>query len=135
MLDSMVTRPKSSATVVVVFCWTCPGLSTPTAAVVMAASVVSGSISDKAPIAVVLPTPKPPEMTIFTGTGGGAGLERSDTEYQPFQEFDIVSEVARRRCRCAEQVRGEEVCDDHSHNADGQAQMRRDLGDRLPLRA
>ena len=35
----------------------------------MAASVVSGTISETAPTKVVLPTPKPPAMTILTGVG------------------------------------------------------------------
>ena len=39
--------------------------STSTLASVMTASVVSGSISETAPTSVVLPTPKPPAMTIF----------------------------------------------------------------------
>ena len=38
---------------------------------VIATSVTTGGISDKVPIAVVLPAPNPPPTTIFTGTGGG----------------------------------------------------------------
>src|SRR4051794_8369010 len=104
MLSSMVTRPKSIATVVVVL----PGPAAPTwstveAAMVIAASVVSGSISDSAPIIVVLPTPNPPETTTFTGTGGGVPAARdgcpcrsaevsecSDTGDQPFEEGDVL---------------------------------------------
>src|SRR5689334_5922571 len=78
---SMATEPKSIATVVVVFveCW--PGMSIPTATSVISASVVSGAMSEMAPTVVVLPTPKPPAMTIFTGSGGfepGADAVRSD---------------------------------------------------------
>ncbi len=40
----------------------------------MSASVTSGSTSEIAPTKVVLPTPKPPLMTIFTVTGGGVWL-------------------------------------------------------------
>ena len=40
---------------------------------VISASVTSGSISEIAPMKVVLPTPKPPLMTIFTATGGSGG--------------------------------------------------------------
>jgi len=69
MPASMVTRPKSKATVVVVFRSRWPRSSIPTEAVVVAPSVVSGSISDRAPMAVVLPTPKPPETMILTGIG------------------------------------------------------------------
>src|SRR5664280_388779 len=117
MLSSMVIRPKSIATVVVVFASpAAPAVSIPTAAVVIAASVVSGSISDNAPIKVVLPTPNPPETRIFTGTGGrrSAGRpggspasdtivrstrgparraeisEGGDTGDQPFQEDHVV---------------------------------------------
>src|SRR5690348_2698644 len=69
-LSSMVTQPKSIATVVAVFEPYGSAGSTPTAAIVMSASVVSGAISEIAPTVVVLPTPKPPATTIFTGTGG-----------------------------------------------------------------
>jgi len=34
--------------------------------------VFNGSISDRAPMKVVLPTPNPPEMTILAGIGGRA---------------------------------------------------------------
>jgi hypothetical protein len=43
--------------------------SIPTDAVVMAASVVNGGISDNVPTNVVLPTPKPPAITIFAERG------------------------------------------------------------------
>jgi hypothetical protein len=69
-----VIRPKSSATVVVVLAWTESRLSTPTDASVMSASVTSGSTSEMAPTNVVLPTPKPPLITILTVTGGGVWL-------------------------------------------------------------
>src|SRR5512133_4213965 len=77
---SRVMRPKSIATVVVVLPWMWLVSSTPTLAVVMAASVVSGMISETAPTKVVLPTPKPPAMTILTGVGGcwGDGPARSE---------------------------------------------------------
>src|SRR5919198_4060070 len=66
----MVMQPKSRATVVVVFSgvWPVRSISAPTE--VIAASVRSGGISEMAPTAVVLPTPKPPAMTILTGVGG-----------------------------------------------------------------
>src|SRR3954452_9680556 len=69
----MVTQPKSMATVVVVLSVVLPGTSMPAAASVISASVVSGMISEIAPTAVVLPTPKPPATTIFTGIGGLGG--------------------------------------------------------------
>src|SRR5262245_44740184 len=63
---SRVMRPKSMATVVVVLPWIWVVSSTPRLAVVMAASVVRGMISQTAPTKVVLPTPKPPAMTTLT---------------------------------------------------------------------
>src|SRR3954470_7489115 len=69
-VGSMVMQPKSIATVVVVLRGVRDRSSTPAATSVMAASVVSGSISEIAPTVVVLPTPKPPATTIFTGSGG-----------------------------------------------------------------
>src|ERR1700736_1471908 len=65
-LSSTVSRPKSIATVVVVFSCTALESSTRPARTVMAASVSSGSISEMAPTKVVLPTPKPPAMTNLT---------------------------------------------------------------------
>src|SRR5690348_9390702 len=69
-VGSMVMQPKSIATVVVVLPGVCVRSSTPAATSVIAASVVSGRISEIAPTAVVLPTPKPPAMTSLTGSGG-----------------------------------------------------------------
>src|SRR4249920_2089066 len=68
--SSMVIRPKSIATVVVVFFGTSARLSRSSATMVIGASVVSGAISEMLATAVVLPTPKPPATRIFTGTGG-----------------------------------------------------------------
>ncbi len=58
------------ATVVVVLSGVIDVSSTPAATSVIAASVVSGSISETGATAVVLPTPKPPATTILTGNGG-----------------------------------------------------------------
>ena len=63
---SRVARPKSIATVVVVFSGTADRSSVSLLAAVITASVVSGVISETAPTKVVLPTPKPPAITIFT---------------------------------------------------------------------
>ena len=57
------------ATVVVVLPSMPVRSSMPTDRRVIGASVVSGVISDTAPTNVVLPTPKPPAITIFTATG------------------------------------------------------------------
>jgi hypothetical protein len=63
---SRVALPKSMATVVVVFSGTLDRSSTSPLAAVITASVVSGVISETDPTKVVLPTPKPPAITIFT---------------------------------------------------------------------
>src|SRR5690242_9344026 len=104
MLSSIVTRPKSIATVVVVFRLPEPASSTPTDSDVIGASVVSGLISERAPTVVVLPTPKPPEIRILTGIGGlrvcaapDIVSEGSDTVDQPFDEMDVVCKGSRRR--------------------------------------
>ena len=68
----MVSRPKSSATVVVVLSVVRPRRSMSAAAVVIAASVESTGTSEIADTAVVFPTPKPPATTILTGSGVGA---------------------------------------------------------------
>src|SRR5207244_11354245 len=64
---------------------------------VMAASVASGVISEMADTAVVLPTPNPPAMTIFTGVGGrwapvtgsADGFQSTD---HPFDHVETRSE-------------------------------------------
>src|SRR5687767_6508684 len=63
----MWIRPKSMATVVAVLVAIPPRSSIPMERSVMAASVASGSISEMAPMKVVLPTEKPPATTIFKG--------------------------------------------------------------------
>src|SRR4051794_25164364 len=88
---SMLIRPKSMATVVVIFPGTCRLSSTPTPAEVMMASVVSGVISETEPTSVVLPTPNPPAMTIFADvTRPAAGRDMSEpakSTQPPFQQF------------------------------------------------
>ena len=64
----------------------------------MAASVVSGSISEIDPTVVVLPTPKPPAMTTLSAMGAGARSEATDTLQQSFEHADaLVEDVARGR--------------------------------------
>ena len=63
--SSRVMRPKSIATVVVRLSGVASRPSSPAEALVTSASVRSGMISETAPTNVVLPAPKPPEMTIF----------------------------------------------------------------------
>src|SRR5215212_726877 len=77
---SRLIRPKSIATVVVVFCGRPARSSTCEPAEVMTASVVSGTISDTEPTSVVLPAPNPPAMTILTEVSFAAapGAPRSE---------------------------------------------------------
>ncbi|BBZ26998.1 hypothetical protein MMAD_12930 [Mycolicibacterium madagascariense] len=70
-------RPKSMATVVVCFDGVASRASYPSEAFVTMASVRSGMISETAPTKVVLPAPKPPEMTIFVAD------ERSREDPEP----------------------------------------------------
>src|SRR3954468_8907672 len=100
VLSSLVTPPKSMAPLVAALWVPEPASSPPTDSEVIGASVVSGLISERAPTVVVLPTPNPPELRIFTGIGGARGLDQgapagpalgmvsegSDTVDQPFDE-------------------------------------------------
>src|SRR5256885_16414801 len=86
----MEIRPKSIATVVVTLPGTARVSSTPSPADVMIASVVSGVISETEPTSVVLPTPKPPAMTIFadvTRPGGRVMSEPPKSTQHPFKQF------------------------------------------------
>src|SRR3546814_10133303 len=79
-ISSTVRRPKSMATVVVVLASEPRRWSTRAPTLVIAASVRSGGISDRAPTKVVLPAPKPPANTNFTARMRGfqsAPAERS----------------------------------------------------------
>src|SRR5690554_3021769 len=73
-------RPKSMATVVVVFrSVTPPASSMPSDFSVIAASVLSGSMSEIEPMNVVLPTAKPPAITILTTVGAATGAAAGTT--------------------------------------------------------
>src|SRR6478752_1937441 len=92
------------ATVVVVLPGTCRMSSTPSPAEVMMASVVSGVISETEPTSVVLPTPKPPAITIFADVtrpddGRRAMSEPAKSTQHPLQQFRThrVVLVERRR--------------------------------------
>src|SRR4051812_23172585 len=137
MLSSMVTRPKSIATVVVVFRLPEPASSTPTDSEVIGASVVSGSISERAPTVVVLPTPNPPEMRIFTGIGGlrvsapapDMVSEGSDTVDQPFNEMDVVRQ-GHRRGGAEQNARGDQISGQNLDDADREPDPRRHFSHR-----
>src|SRR5918911_2976845 len=94
---SIEIRPKSIATVVVTLPGTCRVSSTPSPADVMIASVVRGSISETEPTSVVLPTPKPPAMTIFAEVISlGCAPARSElakSTQHPFQQIHPLREA------------------------------------------
>ena len=117
--SAMVMRPKSIATVVVSLPGTLDASSTPAPADVMTASVVSGSISETAPTSVVLPTPKPPAMTIFAEVISlGCAPARSElaksTQY-PFQQIHPLREslFGSGTVQCQQSV-GDHVGDEHT---------------------
>src|SRR6266508_131919 len=116
---SMVIRPKSSATVVVVLPGICRVSSTPMPADVMIASVVSGVISDTEPTSVVLPTPKPPAMTIFADVtrpdGRRVMSEPPKSTEHPFQQLCAHSVVFVQRGRFVDRDEpvGRHVGDEH----------------------
>src|SRR6478609_5452961 len=130
----MLIRPKSMATVVVVLPGTCRMSSTPTPAEVMMASVVSGVISETEPTSVVLPTPKPPAMTIF------ADVTRPDDErfavmseppkstQHPLQQFSAYRVVVfeRRRLVHGDEAVRRHVRDQYPGHAQRQLHPRRD---------
>ena len=93
-------RPKSMATVVDVLPVLVPPVSSmPSATLVMAASVVSGAISEMEPTNVVFPTAKPPATMILTGRGtpsssGSVSAEAGASERlkaieHPFEQFQV----------------------------------------------
>src|SRR5690606_1945627 len=102
--ESRETRPKSMATVVVCLSGVLARSSTPTLALVMTASVVSGTISETDPTNVVFPTPKPPATTIFTDViafatapPSSAGLELAKSTEYPFKQVDVGPAVGVQR--------------------------------------
>src|SRR6266496_4135627 len=120
--SSMVMQPKSRATVVVVLSGTSPVRSISAATDVIAASVVSGRISDIADTAVVLPTPKPPAMTIFTGIGGRRLPDRGSADSfestdHPLDQVPVLGELDARALDDEVSQRGE-VGHEHPSDAD-----------------
>src|SRR5262249_10871509 len=126
---SRVMRPKSSATVVVVLSGSPEVSSTPSDVSVMDASVTSGSISEIAPMRVVLPTPKPPLTTILTAVGGTATAGAFCSEL-PNKISDPLDDVERQFGRLAERdevLRGQ-VGDEDAGHPEGDAEARGYLG-------
>src|SRR4051794_16811127 len=136
---SMLMRPKSIATVVVVLPGTCRLSSTPTPAEVMIASVVSGGISETDPTSVVFPTPNPPAMTIFADVtrppvGRRDMSEPAKSTQHPLQQFRAhrIGFVFQ-RCRLVDghQAVRRHVGDDDPSHAERQLHACGDLGQRL----
>lgn len=133
-----MTHPKSMATVVVIFSGVWERSSMPAATEVMDASVVSGSISEMAPTVVVLPTPKPPAMTILTGIGGrdaslsaltdrapGVG-DSSETIDNPSQYGGVAGGFGL-RCVQGQLTVGAQIVGEHPDHIQMHPQLRRDL--------
>src|SRR4051794_29182498 len=135
----MLIRPKSMATVVVILPGTCRLSSTPTPAEVMIASVVSGVISETDPTSVVLPTPKPPAMTIFADvTRPAAGRcdmsEPAKSTQHPFQQFRAYRVgfiIQRSGLVHRDQAVGGHVGDDDSRHTERQLHACGDFSERL----
>src|SRR6201997_2566077 len=109
----------------------------------MTASVVSGVISDTEPTKVVLPTPKPPETTIFTEViadpspppCGPAPLDLTESTKHPFEQIKVgaalgVAALGNADKAICPHVRAQDPC-----HAERHPQHRRDLGDRAPVKA
>src|SRR5438552_18775765 len=134
---SIEMRPKSIATVVVTLPGTCRVSSTPTPADVMMASVVSGVISETEPTSVVLPTPKPPAITIFADVtrpvvGRCAMLEPAKSTQHPLQQFcahRVATVVKRGGLVDGNQALRGHVGDEHPGHSERELHPRRDLGE------
>src|SRR4051812_13865898 len=127
-----VMRPKSMATVVMVFVATLDASSTPRLSVVIAASVVSGAISEIDPTKVVLPTPNPPATTILTGMGPLRGCsEGADAIENPFQQVQPRTVVVRDvRTVHLDPAFARHVGHEDAGHAEGDLEPGRDLGHR-----
>src|SRR5207248_931898 len=119
---------------------TCRVSSTPSPAEVMMASVVSGVISETDPTSVVLPTPKPPAITIFAEVtrpecGRCAMSELAKSTQHPLQQFStdrvVVVVVERGRFVHRHETLGGHVGDQYPGDAERQLHPCRDLGERL----
>src|SRR6516165_4399723 len=140
-VSSTVMRPKSIATVVVTFDCTLLASSTPLDSVVIAASVVSGGISETADTKVVFPTPNPPATTSLTDvTCREARRPRSACSECPYT-FDHPRQgrqlqLDRVAIGGLEATRLDEIADEHHRYPEGHRQFSRNFRDRpgLPAR-
>src|SRR6185295_3636845 len=98
----------------------------------MMVSVVSGVISETEPTSVVLPTPKPPAMTIFadvTRPGRCATSEPPKSTQHPLKQFcahRLVFVVERGRLVHRDQSVGGHVRHDHAGDTQRELHARRD---------
>src|ERR1700759_4148574 len=122
------------ATVVVSLPGTLDASSIPWPAEVITASVVSGSISETAPTSVVLPTPKPPAMTIFAevislGCAPARRSELAKSTQHPFQQIHPLREGFRGSGTVQnQQTFGDHVGDQNPGDSEWQPAVGRDLG-------
>src|SRR3954452_19265849 len=132
-------RPKSMATVVDVLPVLVPPVSSiPSAMLVMAASVVSGAISEIDPTNVVFPTAKPPATMILTGSGAG-GAEATDAAVvsegleaieAPFEQLSVraVTGPGVVWCGGGEEALLDHVADEDPDDTEGEVEVGGDLG-------
>src|SRR5581483_3236279 len=133
------------ATAVWVLC-SRPALSAaPAPAWVMVSSVVSGRISLTEPTRVVLPTPKPPTITIFTAVEADAGRASSlrgptassrlrseplKSMHHRLKQFTVGKECGRDGGACLHPFGGQQVGEQDGDHAHRQGQVGGDLRDR-----
>src|ERR687890_443882 len=129
---SRVIRPKSIATVVVVLFGSCDRSSTPALAAVITASVVNGVISLTAPTRVVLPTPNPPAITIFTAWGApflpGPASDLTEAIQHPFQKREVGTIARLLRAVNEHEALLGHVADEDAGDAERHVEPGRDLG-------
>src|SRR3569623_3205788 len=132
-------RPKSIATVVVDLDGGWARSSTPTDSLVTRASVRSGTISDTEPTRVVLPTPKPPAMTILVEAAvrltPGAALESTESTEGPFKQVEafVIGGVLGQRRLDVDVPLLDQVPEQAAHDSDRALDQGRDLGDRAEV--
>src|SRR3954452_23595546 len=135
----MLMRTKSIATVVAVFVSEPYLSSTPTPACVMVSSVVSGLISLTEPTMVVLPTPKPPTITIFTAAWAVCGRwssvrgpvmvsELLKSMHHRFEEGTVGQRLADDRGARRHQFGRQQLGEQDGHHAERQAEIGGQLG-------
>src|ERR1700724_3046021 len=120
-------RPKSIATVVVVFCCTKAVSSIPIDFSVSASSVRRGLISLTVPTRVVFPTPKPPATRILTAMALSERMESIDHVLQ----YALVGELGhRRRSAYNDQSMVEQVAQENPDDPGGHVKLGGRLGHR-----